>query len=138
MPRTSPPFRADHVGSLLRPAVLREAREKRARGEIGYPPPGAKVIGNLRGAPIMEKMINYAPVEDAGDAPQCAMLFVIAEKEELFDNKDHALKAYARATGPKKLVTIQGITHYGVYFQAREQATRMEIEWFDEHLKKQR
>jgi 5-methyltetrahydropteroyltriglutamate--homocysteine methyltransferase len=30
----SPPFRADHVGSLLRPAALKEAREKRARGQI--------------------------------------------------------------------------------------------------------
>ena len=29
-----PPFRADHVGSLLRPAALKEAREKRAKGEI--------------------------------------------------------------------------------------------------------
>jgi 5-methyltetrahydropteroyltriglutamate--homocysteine methyltransferase len=34
MQRTKPPFRADHVGSLLRPAVLHAAREKRARGEI--------------------------------------------------------------------------------------------------------
>jgi 5-methyltetrahydropteroyltriglutamate--homocysteine methyltransferase len=34
MQRTIPPFRADHVGSLLRPAALREAREKRSRGEI--------------------------------------------------------------------------------------------------------
>jgi 5-methyltetrahydropteroyltriglutamate--homocysteine methyltransferase len=32
--RTKPPFRADHVGSLLRTAKLKEAREKRARGEI--------------------------------------------------------------------------------------------------------
>lgn len=29
-----PPFRADHVGSLLRPAALKEAREQHARGEI--------------------------------------------------------------------------------------------------------
>jgi 5-methyltetrahydropteroyltriglutamate--homocysteine methyltransferase len=35
MQRTKPPFRADHVGSLLRPAALKEAREKRAKGEIG-------------------------------------------------------------------------------------------------------
>jgi 5-methyltetrahydropteroyltriglutamate--homocysteine methyltransferase len=35
MQRTKPPFRADHVGSLLRPAALQEARAKRARGEIG-------------------------------------------------------------------------------------------------------
>jgi 5-methyltetrahydropteroyltriglutamate--homocysteine methyltransferase len=34
MLRTEPPFRADHVGSLLRPAALRAARERRAKGEI--------------------------------------------------------------------------------------------------------
>ena len=34
MQRTKPPFRADHVGSLLRTAALKEAREKRNRGEI--------------------------------------------------------------------------------------------------------
>src|SRR5271169_1505103 len=32
--RTKPPFRADHVGSLLRPAALKDARERRAKGEI--------------------------------------------------------------------------------------------------------
>ena len=32
--RNRPPFRADHVGSLLRPAPLKEARAKRERGEI--------------------------------------------------------------------------------------------------------
>ncbi len=32
--RTRPPFRADHVGSLLRTAPLKEARAKRERGEI--------------------------------------------------------------------------------------------------------
>ena len=34
MQRTTPPFRADHVGSLLRPAPLKAARERRERGEI--------------------------------------------------------------------------------------------------------
>jgi 5-methyltetrahydropteroyltriglutamate--homocysteine methyltransferase len=33
-PRTRPPFRADHVGSLLRPIVLREARAARAAGTL--------------------------------------------------------------------------------------------------------
>src|SRR5258705_2465936 len=33
MKRTKPPFRADHVGSLLRPASLKQARERRAKGE---------------------------------------------------------------------------------------------------------
>jgi len=34
MKRTLPPFRADHVGSLLRPPALKEARAKRQKGEI--------------------------------------------------------------------------------------------------------
>jgi 5-methyltetrahydropteroyltriglutamate--homocysteine methyltransferase len=32
--RTKPPFRADHVGSLLRPAALKQAREQFAKKEI--------------------------------------------------------------------------------------------------------
>jgi len=34
MQRTTPPFRADHVGSLLRPAALKEARSRQERHEI--------------------------------------------------------------------------------------------------------
>ncbi|MFZ0986271.1 MAG: 5-methyltetrahydropteroyltriglutamate--homocysteine S-methyltransferase, partial [Xanthobacteraceae bacterium] len=34
MQRLSPPFRADHVGSLLRPPAIKTAREQRARNEI--------------------------------------------------------------------------------------------------------
>ncbi|MBM4072427.1 MAG: alpha/beta fold hydrolase [Planctomycetes bacterium] len=106
---------------------------KRARGEIGYPAPGVK-LGNLRGAPIRERLMNYAPVEEMDKAPKCAMLFVIAEKEELFNNKDHGIKAHERARGPKKLVTIPGITHYDIYGPARAQAQKLAIEWYDQHL----
>ena len=35
MMRTIPPFRADHVGSLLRPDALKQARTQFAKGEIG-------------------------------------------------------------------------------------------------------
>jgi 5-methyltetrahydropteroyltriglutamate--homocysteine methyltransferase len=34
MQRAKPPYRADHVGSLLRPAALKQARVKQERGEI--------------------------------------------------------------------------------------------------------
>ncbi len=107
---------------------------RRARGEIGYPEPGARVIGNLRGAPIRGHLADYAPVDDVERASQCAMLFVLAEKEELFDNKDHGLKAHERAQGPKKLVIVPGITHYGIYLEARAQAQQLALEWFRQHL----
>src|SRR5512140_1188100 len=34
MQRTKPPFRADHVGSILRTAPVKDARAKREKGEI--------------------------------------------------------------------------------------------------------
>src|SRR5471032_185338 len=34
MQRTKPPFRADHVGSFLRTAPIKDARAKREKGEI--------------------------------------------------------------------------------------------------------
>jgi 5-methyltetrahydropteroyltriglutamate--homocysteine methyltransferase len=35
MKRTTPPYRADHVGSFLRTAPIKEARDKREKGQIG-------------------------------------------------------------------------------------------------------
>jgi hypothetical protein len=110
---------------------------RRARGELGYPPPRQmRVIGNLIGAPIRDKLLLYAPVEDAAKLRNCAALFIDAEREELFDIKDHAKLAYDRAPQPKKYVLVPGITHYGIYTTAREQAIRLAIEWFDQYLKK--
>jgi dienelactone hydrolase len=108
---------------------------RRARGEIGYPLPRAREIGNLQGGPVREKFLLYAPIKDVARARNCAMLFIAAENEELFDNKQHPQLAYERAAEPKKYVMIPGIAHYGIYTEARDQATRMAIEWFDRHLK---
>jgi outer membrane protein assembly factor BamB/dienelactone hydrolase len=107
----------------------------RTQGKIGYPKPREK-FGTLTGAPLIEKFIGFAPIEDIGRCKDCAKLFIIAEKEELFDNKDHAILAHKRATGVKKLVTIKGIKHYGIYNEARDQAQKEAIAWFDEHLKR--
>jgi uncharacterized protein len=112
-----------------------EEATKRTRGELPYPPPRARVIGNLSGAPVREKMLLYAPVDEMEKAGTCAMLFIVAEKEELFDNRDHAIKAHERAKGPKKLVVLPGISHYDVYGRSRVEATKLAIEWFNQHLK---
>jgi dienelactone hydrolase len=110
---------------------------QRARGEIGYPEPRAKVVGNLIGAPIRDKLIHYAPVEEAAKVKETAALFIVAEKEELFDNNEHAKLAYDRMPGTKKrYVVMPGIAHYGIYTQSRDQAIKLAIEWFDQYLKK--
>ena len=107
----------------------------RARGELGYPPPRAREVGNLQGGPIREKFLRYAPVEDVPKIKACAMLFIVAENEELFDNKQHPELAYQRAAEPKRYVVIPNIKHYGIYGEAQEQATRLAIQWFDQYLK---
>ena len=116
-----------------RARTLKEATQ-RARGQLPYPAPGAVEVGALRGAPIRDKLMHYAPVELARQASHAALMFVIAENEELFDNRDHAIKAHVAATGVKKLVTLPGIKHYGIYREARERAQQLAVEWFDAHL----
>lgn len=116
-----------------RAQTLKEATQ-RTRGELPYPEPGAVEVGALRGAPIRDKLMHYAPVELARQASHAALMFVIAENEELFDNRDHAIKAHAAATGVKKLVTLPKIKHYGIYREARERAQQLAVEWFDAHL----
>lgn len=115
---------------------LYEQGAKRARGDIGYPPPGVREVGNLYGAPIWEKFLLFNAADDAARAPHCAMMFIVAEKEELFSNRDHAELAHAKHTGTKKYVSIPGIAHYGIYGSARPEATRLAIEWFDLQLKR--
>lgn len=117
----------------FRKETFRQGTE-RTRGKLGYPPPGAK-WGSLTGIPVMEKLMRYAPLEDIDRCAKCAKLFIIAEHEELFDNQDHAILAYKRATGVKKLVTLKGIKHYGVYNEKRAEAQQLALDWFNQHLK---
>ena len=104
------------------------------RGQIGYPNPGEK-FGMLNGAPVIEKIILYAPIEEIGHCERCAKLFIIAENEEFFDNKDHAILAHQRVTGVKKLVTVEGIKYYGIYREKRNEPQQLAVDWFREHLK---
>ena len=107
----------------------------RARGQIEYPRPREK-FGTLTGAPVIEKFVGYAPIEDIGRCERVAKLFIIAENEELFDNKENAILAHQRATGVKKLVTVKGIKHYGIYSEKRQEAQQLALDWFDEHPKR--
>lgn len=117
------------------PEAIQQAIDM-ARGELGYPKAGEVVVGNLRGAPILSRFANYHPVDQMHLIKDVAIQFVLAEKEELFDNKDHGILAHERYTGgPKNLVIIPDILHYGIYREAWQQTSDLAISWFDKHLK---
>jgi dienelactone hydrolase len=122
--------------SQQRDLTLHESTQ-RARGELGYPAPGANTVAHLIGAPIRLKFAFWTPVEEVDRIPNCATQFIIAGKEELVDNKTNGIRAYERARGPKNLVTIPDIDHYGIYYvvPARERSRDLAISWFDKYVK---
>jgi 5-methyltetrahydropteroyltriglutamate--homocysteine methyltransferase len=62
--RTSPPFRADHVGSLLRPPELLAARERHAAGSLSDEDLRAVEDDAIRGAVAMEHDAGLRTVTD--------------------------------------------------------------------------
>src|SRR2546425_8465096 len=62
--RTAPPFRADHVGSLLRPAELHEARAKAKRGEMSAEALRALQDKHIREAVAKQESIGMQLVTD--------------------------------------------------------------------------
>jgi hypothetical protein len=114
------------------------AASRLASGQAPDPAPRARAAGgpngSFVGAPVGNKLVRWAPVEDASlvDAPS---LFVLAQKEELFSNTNNGQLACERVMGPRKLVMLPAITHYGVYGPERPRAVAAAIDWFDKYLK---
>ena len=59
-----PPFRADHVGSLLRPPELQLARARAARGEIDRAALRAVEDQSIRGAVALQESVGLQSVTD--------------------------------------------------------------------------
>jgi 5-methyltetrahydropteroyltriglutamate--homocysteine methyltransferase len=62
--RSTPPFRADHVGSLLRPAALLRAREARGRNEIDASELARIEDEAIRGAVKLQEGLGLEAVTD--------------------------------------------------------------------------
>ena len=67
--RTSPPFRADHVGSLLRPQKLLDARADFANGGIDADELRGIEDEAIRDAVQMQKLIERYQTEYYGTRP---------------------------------------------------------------------
>ncbi len=89
---------------------------------------------NMRVNPA--KGIGYSALAAAAKIT-APTLFVVAENEELSSNAGvEAAHAEVMKRGvPSNYHVIKGITHYGVYHEGFEEATREELEWFEKHLK---
>jgi hypothetical protein len=110
---------------------------QQARGEIAPVPQGYDQVRGLRGDAHVARMADYDAVAAARQV-NVPILFVDAENEELFNRLEHAKRAHdlivAKGNVPTDYQVLKGITHYGVYREAFEEATKLEIDWFRRFL----
>src|ERR671917_2582269 len=64
LPRTTPPFRADHVGSLLRPPELLNVREDFAAGRVSAEDLRAAEDGAIREVVKMQEEVGLQSATD--------------------------------------------------------------------------
>ena len=133
--RPSKPYQNDPARMI---AEADAEASRLAAGQAPYPAERARGAGAygsaLVGAPVGDKMVRWAPVDEADDVTAPA-LFVLAEKEELFSNKANGQLACERVQGPRKMMILAKITHYDIYGAERERAVNAAIDWFDRYLK---
>ena len=124
------PYQSDPARVI---AQANAAASRIAAGQEQYP---AELVrtGARVGAPVGANVVRWAPVELASKVTAPA-LFVLAENEELFSNTNNGQLACERVTGPRKMVMLPNITHYGIYDAERKRAITLAIEWFDKYVK---
>ena len=134
------------MGAGPGPAALKYAYDlatKQARGETE---PVPVETGKLTGALARYTTMRRNPVKSIGFSALEASakiavpsLFVVAEKEELSGNDvvERVHQDLVKRGVASAFHVIKGITHYGVYAEGFDEATRVELEWFDRHLKAQ-
>jgi len=92
---------------------------------------------NMRVNPV--KSIGYNAIE-AAEKIRAPMIIIDAENEELMDrhqNGERVAEILKKRGVPVAYHVLKGMTHYDIYRAGFEEATRLELEWFTQHLKKQ-
>ncbi len=122
------------VPTPLRGALLTDAIKRARTGEGGEYETGFSTR-RMVDIETQQAVAEYRPfhhLKAIGDRP---VQFVVAEKEELMKNADHAYAALEVLTGPKKLISVPGITHFEMYSnEPFEISSNAAAEWFREHL----
>lgn len=85
-----PPFRADHVGSLLRPAALRDAFRRHRAGEIGDAAFAAVQDAAVRDAVAMQEQVGLKVVTD-GEFRRASYWSRFVERAQGFEVRDAEL-----------------------------------------------
>ncbi len=127
--RNSQPGPASLKGALLEDAIKRARTGRGGEFETGY---STRRMVDVETNQMVAEYRPFHHLKAVGDRP---VLFIVAEKEQLMNNRDHAYAAMEVLTGPKKLISVPGITHFEMYIdEAFEISSKAAANWFREHL----
>ena len=115
---------------------------RQARGETEPVPyeqgaPGGKMAAYAHMRYNIAKDVAFDPFQAARQV-KIPMLIIDAGNEELMDTKENGARVaeILKASGtPVSYHVIPGIGHYGVYGEKLAEVLKLELDWFDGHLK---
>jgi 5-methyltetrahydropteroyltriglutamate--homocysteine methyltransferase len=115
MPSHAPPFRADHVGSLLRPPEIKEARARRAAGKLTQSELAAIEDGAIKRIVARQEEVGLEAVTD-GEFRRAAWQWdFLAGLEGIATVTAPAGIAFKGATTPATLITVAGKIGFNVH-----------------------
>lgn len=117
------------TGPLLQDAIKRAREGQGATMTTGFSTP--RTVDSETNQMVRE----YRPFHYLKHIKNLPVQFIVAEKEQLFRNQDNAYAAAEVLTGPKKVISVPGITHFEMYInEAFEISSNAAADWFREHL----
>jgi len=128
------------LASVLKGPLALHARQRAidiARGMIAPVPQGIDAYPGLAGTPHLARFLQYNAIDEVSKL-KVPTLMMDAGNEELFDITENSGKACdmlkSQATVPVRYKVIDGIDHYGIYFDGFEESSEAALEWFSRYL----
>jgi dienelactone hydrolase len=128
------------LASVLKGPLAAHARQRAidiARGTIASVPQGIDAYPRLAGTPHLARFLQYNAIEEVGKL-RVPTLILDAGNEDLFDIRDNGGRACEvlklAAAAPVDYRIIDGIDHYGIYFDGYEESSDAALAWFTRHL----
>lgn len=125
---------------VLKGAQLAHARQRAidiARGTIAAIPQGLDAYPPLAGTPHLARFLQYDALREAAKL-KVPTLMLDAGEEELLDIKANSGKVFemlrSKAIAPVHYKVIEGIDHYGIYFDGFEEGSEAALAWFAQYL----
>jgi dienelactone hydrolase len=126
---TAQPGPVPLTGRLLEDAIKRARSGQGGEFETGF---SVKRMVDVETQQMVAEYRPFRYLKEVGTRP---VLFIVAEKEELINNRDNAYAAAEQLAGPKKVIEVPGITHFEMYIgEAFEISSNAAADWLREHL----